>query len=558
MTSTPPCEYRDRRTASCPGPAGVGRQSPRPMPDRQHGCSAGANPGRDASATHQRRPAHAVTASDLATAAVWSYGLAAVGYAAFALRLALGWRRVRARHAAARGDARHGAVGGEHGRGAPVAVAVRAGWRRTHSTRCAMRAGSRFVAYLLRGAPWTSPALPLPRRRCRAGPRPSSRRRWSRAWRCLQGTCRSRMSAAQGRMTEFALRLGLAVFGLILVEQLLRRAHPQARWGIKPLCSGSPACSRFDLFFYADAMLFGRARRRHLGRARRRQRAGHSVHRDRDGAQYRLDGRDAHVARRRVPLHGAAGVGRLPAAVAGGRLLRPLFRRRLGPGAADRAAVRRAAARRAGRVVGPLPLEAEGLRQQAFLLLSLRLPRGVAAVHAHAVGGDARCRDVQERLHQGARRPGRKPGRRALAATTKAAASGRRALEHAGGRRRSEPADGSLARFLERTGWVVNLGECASDPARYPGPRRCPAWLAAIPAAWLVVPLVVRHRADRLRRAGDAARARSTSTGRCATCSRRRAGRRRATSARSRRPRRCSRRASSTPSTGCRRLSSTI
>ncbi len=34
-----------------------------------------------------------MTGSTLATAALWSYGLAAVGYAAFAIRLALGWHR---------------------------------------------------------------------------------------------------------------------------------------------------------------------------------------------------------------------------------------------------------------------------------------------------------------------------------------------------------------------------------------------------------------------------------------------------------------------------------
>ena len=34
-----------------------------------------------------------MTGSALATAALWSYGLAAAGYVAFALRLALGWRR---------------------------------------------------------------------------------------------------------------------------------------------------------------------------------------------------------------------------------------------------------------------------------------------------------------------------------------------------------------------------------------------------------------------------------------------------------------------------------
>ena len=46
------------------------------------------------------------------------------------------------------------------------------------------------------------------------------------------------MLGSQARTMEFGLRLGLAVFGLMLVEYLLRRAHPPARWGIKPLTVG--------------------------------------------------------------------------------------------------------------------------------------------------------------------------------------------------------------------------------------------------------------------------------------------------------------------------------
>jgi putative PEP-CTERM system histidine kinase len=51
-----------------------------------------------------------------------------------------------------------------------------------------------------------------------------------------------------------------------------------------------------------------------------------------------------------------------------------------------------------------------------------------------------------------------------------------------------EPADGPLAQFLERSGWVVNVTEYATDAARYPG-LVLPEWLASIPGAWLVVPL---------------------------------------------------------------------
>jgi len=51
-----------------------------------------------------------------------------------------------------------------------------------------------------------------------------------------------------------------------------------------------------------------------------------------------------------------------------------------------------------------------------------------------------------------------------------------------------EASDGSLGRFLERTGWVIDLGEYASAPERY-ADLALPEWLDALPGAWLVVPL---------------------------------------------------------------------
>ncbi len=51
-----------------------------------------------------------------------------------------------------------------------------------------------------------------------------------------------------------------------------------------------------------------------------------------------------------------------------------------------------------------------------------------------------------------------------------------------------EPVDGSLGRFLERTGWVIDLAEHASAPERYRD-LSIPEWLVSLPGAWLVVPL---------------------------------------------------------------------
>ena len=59
-----------------------------------------------------------------------------------------------------------------------------------------------------------------------------------------------------GARAGLLLRLGLAVFGLVLLEQLVRRVQPQMRWSIKPLAMALAGIFGIDLFFYADAVLF--------------------------------------------------------------------------------------------------------------------------------------------------------------------------------------------------------------------------------------------------------------------------------------------------------------
>ncbi|MBX9965061.1 MAG: PEP-CTERM system histidine kinase PrsK [Burkholderiales bacterium] len=53
-----------------------------------------------------------------------------------------------------------------------------------------------------------------------------------------------------------ALTLAVAVAGLVLVEQLMRRADEHARWATKPFCIGLGGMLAFDLFLYSDAWLF--------------------------------------------------------------------------------------------------------------------------------------------------------------------------------------------------------------------------------------------------------------------------------------------------------------
>ena len=52
------------------------------------------------------------------------------------------------------------------------------------------------------------------------------------------------------------------------------------------------------------------------------------------------------------------------------------------------------------------------------------------------------------------------------------------------------PFDAPLCRFIESSGWVVNLEEYRSYPGRYNN-LELPGWISEIPNAWLIVPLVV-------------------------------------------------------------------
>jgi putative PEP-CTERM system histidine kinase len=52
--------------------------------------------------------------------------------------------------------------------------------------------------------------------------------------------------------------LALPVFGLILVEQLFRNVSNDSRWNAKPVCFGLGLLFVFDLYFYSQAVLFGR------------------------------------------------------------------------------------------------------------------------------------------------------------------------------------------------------------------------------------------------------------------------------------------------------------
>jgi putative PEP-CTERM system histidine kinase len=73
----------------------------------------------------------------------------------------------------------------------------------------------------------------------------------------LGGGLPIRRSLGLGIRMAYGLQLALPIVGLIFVEQMLRRIAPQHRWGVKPLAIALASVFGFDLYLYADAMLFG-------------------------------------------------------------------------------------------------------------------------------------------------------------------------------------------------------------------------------------------------------------------------------------------------------------
>ncbi len=446
-----------------------------------------ASPGKETSKL-SAEPDHAVNASELGIAAAWSYGLAAAGYAIFAIRLAIGWRRSsRASLLIA----------------ATIATALWAAstvaallWAVPFALLAAnafdalrYAAWFAFAAYLLKGRAMDQPGAavavpPIPR--------------WAAAFVAAglvasfvlsAGYLPLDVSAAQGRMTEYALRLGLAIIGLIMVEQLLRRALPHARWGLKPLCVGLAGVFAFDIFFYSEAMLFGVLDAnifvaRGIANALVIPFIAIATARN-TGWTLEL-----HMSRG-VVFHTTAilvsGVFIIAVAAAG------YFVRYFGGGWGEALQIELLFA---ALLVGMMIASSGSFRSKLRVFISkhffsyrydyrqewLRFTRTLSA--------ETSVQKVQERCIEALANLVESPAgalwlRRDDGNFRPASRWNMPPIDAAA----AEPREGPLVGFLERTGWVINLREFESDPARY-HELAMPAWLTAIPGAWLVVPLV--------------------------------------------------------------------
>ncbi len=429
--------------------------------------------------------AYAVTGSALVTAALWSYGLATAGFLAFAFRLALGWRR------SMRGGMLLAAILTTAlwaAAGMGVGIWPVPGMWLTSNAFDALRYAIwfTFLGSLLRGASGTDEA--------------------SQAYRLLpgwliaivaaglvagvalsEGYPAARMLGTQARNVEFGLHLGLAVFGLILVEHLLRRAQPQARFGIKHLCVGLAGVFAFDLFLYADAMLYGRLDpdiwvARGIANTLVIPLVAISTARNTGWTI------EMHMSRG-VIFHSTAllvsGVFLLTIAAAGyfvryfggdwGRALQIellfgalLFAVLVALSGSFRARLHVFVSKHFFSY--RYDYRAEWLRFTRTLAAESSVPRvREQCIRALADLVESPGGALWLRMENEGFRPASRWNMGAIDA--------------------AESAQGSLAQFLERSGWVVNVSEYASDPARYPG-LVLPEWLASVPAAWLVIPLV--------------------------------------------------------------------
>jgi len=289
-----------------------------------------------------------------------------------------------------------------------------------------------------------------------------------------------------------ALLLGwmsLAVFALVLVEQLVRNVQPDALWNIKPLCLGLAGTFLFDLYLFSYSVLFNSldvdaASIRGAVHALMVPLLALSTARRRDWiATLRVS--------RKAAFHSAtlllAGVYLIFISAVGYyvRYFGGEWGRALQLGLVFMALVLLTVLALSGTVRAKLRVfvgkhffryrydyRDEWLRftqtlsaQSSPQEMGLQVIRGLADM-LESPGGCLWLKDAgANRFHQSARW---------------------NMAQCAAG---EDPA-GSLCSFMARSGWVINLEEFRSIPRRYEN-LNLPTWLEDLPQAWLIVPLCV-------------------------------------------------------------------
>jgi putative PEP-CTERM system histidine kinase len=414
--------------------------------------------------------------------AFWSYGLAALVFAAFAVRLLMAWR------------------GGVRATVLLAAIASSALWAGAVTAALSVPTGDAawwLVARLLdavRMGAWIAFLMLL-----LEGGRPG---RGDRPWRNTPWwllTAAALLLAASAFLPQpwlrtaspvpstgaFTALLGLAILGLVLVEQLWRRTAEHGRWGVKPLVIGLAGVFAFDVFLYSDAVLF-RQLDLEMWAARGIAHALVIPFVAVATARNTAWTIDLHVSRG-IVFHSTALVvaGFYLLTVAGAGYWVRLF------GGSWGKTLQVALVFAALLFLGALALS-ESLRARLRVFVSknffsyrydyreewLRFTRVLAAPAAGPGFNDQLIRALADLVESlGGALFLERDGAFRLAAHYNVPPV-----------KEDEPVAGSFARFLARTGWVIRLDEIAERPERYPD-LVLPPWLATLRDAWLVVPL---------------------------------------------------------------------
>ena len=422
--------------------------------------------------------------TQIATAAAWSYAIALAAYLGFAVRVAMGWRwSVRAilLMGATLATALWAAGGLAVALGeSPAAwIAVKAADTLRYAIWFA------FVWSILKGA----------RRADAPAAAPPVFPTWTVVL-VVTGLVASLALAQElplaplldlpGRRIEYGIRIGLAVCGLMLVEQLIRRVHPQSRWAVKPFGIALAGVFGIDLFFYADAMLFSRV----------------------DPDIWIARG----VANALVIPALAIGTARNPGWKIEMHLSREAVLQSTALLASGAFLLALAAAGYVARYLvgdwgGALQVE---LLFAAILCIALVASSGrfrsklrvFVSKHffsyrydyraewlrfSRTLSGEDSIHRIQERVIMALADLVESPAG-ALWLTAEGRGFTPEARWNVPAIDAEEPAEGSLPGFLARTGWIVDLQEFAAAPDAYAG-LELPSWLERIPNAWLIVPL---------------------------------------------------------------------
>ena len=297
-------------------------------------------------------------------------------------------------------------------------------------------------------------------------------------------------SAATRSRLPYGVLLGVSVIGLVLTEQIFRRALEQARWSIKPLCLGVGAGFVFDLYMYSDALLFGRLDA-NIWAARGFAQAliipfiALATARNRE---WTID----IAFSRGLVFHStaflASGIYLLIVAAAG------YYVRYFGGswGKTFQVGLIFAAVLLLGWLFssGTLRSKLKVFINKNFFSYRydyreewLRFTN-LLSTRTSDVSIPQRCIQALANLVEspaGALWLGEEDG------VFRQSARWNLPAIHA-----EERPDNSLPRFLRSTGWVVNLDEYRKQPSRYPV-LQLPQWLASITSAWLVVPVVAQE-----------------------------------------------------------------